>query len=115
MATATLGAEGIDDADEPSMKTLLIEWTEVSRHRATVQVLSDTNPDGIDLENRLADLADDGFLGLQREIESVATTNHDGACSPSSPPAGLGETSCAEDHFGRRCHCQTAYVRFNET
>jgi hypothetical protein len=60
------------------MKTLLIEWTEISRHSTTVQVPVDADADKvIDLESRLAELVDDGFICLRREIGSVATVEHD--------------------------------------
>jgi len=62
-----------------AMKTLLVEWTEITQHRAKVQVPVDTDPEGLDLANRLAELTDDGFQGLQREIDSVRTVDHDPA------------------------------------
>ncbi len=49
------------------MKIARIEWTELSRHSASVLVPDDFNPDEYDLENALANLDDDGFEGLERE------------------------------------------------
>lgn len=73
---AAAPTEGPQPAPD-GMKTLLIEWTEESEHRVKVQVPSDLDPDDIDLENQLAELANDGFIGLQRTLGSVITTEHD--------------------------------------
>lgn len=61
----------------PVMKTLLVEWTETSTHVAMVNVPADTDPYTLGLENRLAELVDDGFLGVQREINSITVVPND--------------------------------------
>lgn len=53
------------------MRTVEIEWTEVATHRATVNVPADFDPERADLENALAELEDDGFIGVEREGISV--------------------------------------------
>lgn len=51
------------------MRTARIEWTEVSTHRATVNVPTDFDPERADLADALAEL--DGFVGVEREAISV--------------------------------------------
>lgn len=46
-----------------TMHTVLLAWTEISQHKARVQVPVGTDLDELDLENRLAELDDDGFQG----------------------------------------------------
>lgn len=60
-----------------TMRTVLIEWTEISQHKARVQIPAGTDVDELDLENRLAELDDDGFQGLERQIRSVTAIEHD--------------------------------------
>ncbi|PJE00773.1 MAG: hypothetical protein CK429_36185 [Mycobacterium sp.] len=60
-----------------TMRTVLIEWTEVSHHKARVQIPAGTDVEDLDLENRLAELDDDGFQGLEREIQAVIAVEHD--------------------------------------
>lgn len=60
-----------------TMHTVLIAWTEISQHKAHVQVPVGTDLDELDLENRLAELDDDGFQGLEREVQSVTVVEHD--------------------------------------
>ncbi|WP_141564231.1 hypothetical protein [Mycolicibacterium palauense] len=60
-----------------TMRTVLIQWTEISQHTARVQVPVDSDTEELDLENRLAELDDDGFQGLEREIQSVVAVEHD--------------------------------------
>lgn len=60
-----------------TMQTVLVTWTEVSQHQARVQVPLGADIDELDLENRLAELDDDGFQGLEREINSVTELEHD--------------------------------------
>lgn len=61
-----------------TMQTVLVKWTEVSHHQARVQVPLGAGIDELDLENRLAELDDDGFRGLERrEINSVTEVEHD--------------------------------------
>lgn len=60
-----------------TMQTVLVTWTEVSQHQARVQVPLGADIDELDLENRLAELDDDGFQGLEREINSVTEVEHD--------------------------------------
>ncbi|XTP38460.1 hypothetical protein ACORG1_33975 (plasmid) [Mycobacterium sp. TJFP1] len=42
-----------------------------------MQVPLGADIDELDLENRLAELDDDGFQGLEREINSVTEVEHD--------------------------------------
>jgi hypothetical protein len=60
-----------------TMQTVLVTWTEVSEHRVRVQVPLGADIDELDLENRLAELNDDGFQGLERQINSVTEVDHD--------------------------------------
>jgi hypothetical protein len=60
-----------------TMRTVQIRWTEVSQHTACVQVPVGSDIEELDLENRLAQLDNDGFQGLQREIQSVTAVEHD--------------------------------------
>lgn len=60
-----------------TMRTVLIEWTEISQHKVRVQVPIDADTDELDLENRLAELDDDGFQGLEREVQAVTAVEHD--------------------------------------
>lgn len=60
-----------------TMQTVLVTWTEVSEHRARVQVPLGVDIDELDLGNRLAELNDDGFQGLERQINSVTEVDHD--------------------------------------
>ena len=66
-----------DAAPSVTMRTVLVTWTEISQHTARVQVPVDADTDDLDLENRLAELDNDGFQGLEREIQSVVTVEHD--------------------------------------
>ena len=63
-------------------KTLLVEWVEESSHRARIQVPADCDVEDLDLENRLADLANGGFEGLERRIEFVEVVDNDAAAQP---------------------------------
>ena len=69
-----------------TMRTVLIQWTEISQHTARVQVPIDSDTEELDLENRLAELDDDGFQGLEREIQSVVTVEHDPSAEVLVPP-----------------------------
>lgn len=60
-----------------TMRTVLVTWTEVSEHRVRVQVPLGADIDELDLENRLAELNDDGFQGVERHINSVSEVDHD--------------------------------------
>jgi len=60
-----------------SMRTVQIRWTEVSQHTARVQIPVCSDIEELDLENRLAELDNDGFQGLEREIQSVTAVEHD--------------------------------------
>lgn len=60
-----------------TMRTVLIEWIEVSHHKVRVQIPAGTDAEDLDLENRLAELDDDGFQGLEREIQAVTAVEHD--------------------------------------
>lgn len=59
---------------------MLVTWTEVSEHRVRAQVPIGADIDDLDLENRLAELNDDGFQGLERQINSVTEVDHDPGC-----------------------------------
>lgn len=61
----------------PTMQTLLVTWTEVSQHQVRLQVPLGVDIDELDLENRLAELDDDGFEGVERQINSVTQVEHD--------------------------------------
>jgi len=60
-------------------KTLLVEWVETSTHRLRIQVPADRDVEDLDLENRLAELANDGFEGLERIIEFTEVVADDPA------------------------------------
>ncbi len=49
------------------MRTIEIEWTEVSRHRVAVNVPRDFDAEEVDLANDLATLTDGGFVSVERE------------------------------------------------
>ncbi len=49
------------------MRSVVIEWIEVSSHRAVVNVPGDFDPEVVDLGDALGSLEDDGFLGVVRE------------------------------------------------
>lgn len=49
------------------MRSVVIEWTEVSSHRAVVNVPADFDPEVVELGDALGSLEDDGFLGVVRE------------------------------------------------
>lgn len=49
------------------MRTIEIEWTEVSRHRVAVNVPRDFDAEQVDLANDLATLTDGGFVSVERE------------------------------------------------
>lgn len=66
-----------DAAPSVTMRTVLVTWTEISQHTARVQVPVDADTDELDLENRLAELDNDGFQGLEREIQSVVAVEFD--------------------------------------
>lgn len=57
------------------VRTVEIEWIEVSRHRATVNVPIGIDLESCDLANALADL--DGFVGLEREAITVRVIGFD--------------------------------------
>lgn len=59
------------------VKTVKIEWTEVSRHERTVNVPDDFDADNSNLEDNLAQLDNDGFQFLEREIDSVKNAGFD--------------------------------------
>lgn len=63
------------------MTTVRIQWTEESHHEVYLEVPDDVadNPENYDLENSLAQLANDGFAGLERYGVTV---------EPAAPPAG---------------------------
>ncbi|WP_064077011.1 hypothetical protein [Prescottella equi] len=61
------------------MQTVVIEWTEVSQHRATVNVASGLDLDGVDLGDALAALSDVGFTGVVWEGIVVRAVEHDAA------------------------------------
>ncbi|WP_064078148.1 hypothetical protein [Prescottella equi] len=61
------------------MQTVVIEWTEVSQHRATVNVAPGRDLDGVDLGDALAALSDAGFPGVEREGIEVRAVEHDPA------------------------------------
>jgi len=50
------------------MQAIEITWTEVSRHRVSVQVPDDFDTDAYDydLENQLGQLSTSGFIGVER-------------------------------------------------
>lgn len=60
-----------------AMQTVLIKWTEISQHQARVQIPAGADADALDLENRLAELDNDGFQGLEREIVDVTAVEDD--------------------------------------
>ncbi|GAT04976.1 hypothetical protein [Mycolicibacterium fortuitum] len=60
-----------------AMQTVLIKWTEISQHQARVQIPARADVDALDLENRLAELDNDGFQGLEREIVAVTAVEGD--------------------------------------
>ncbi|KLL95201.1 hypothetical protein NJ76_29010 [Rhodococcus sp. IITR03] len=49
------------------MRSVVIEWTEVSSHRVVVNVPADFDPEAVELGDALGSLEDDGFLGVERE------------------------------------------------
>lgn len=59
------------------MKTLKIKFTETSSHEVTVNVAPDFHAGDYDLEDGLAELENDGFRCLEREIESVEVVEFD--------------------------------------
>jgi hypothetical protein len=73
-------------------KTVVICWVEESHHRAVVRVPRDFNPDERDLANGLAELHDDGFVGLQRSDIEVADAAEDPTAQFFDPPHS-GEAS----------------------
>ncbi|BCN46557.1 hypothetical protein RE9431_48130 (plasmid) [Prescottella equi] len=60
-------------------RTVEIEWTEVSHHRATVNVPPGLDLDCVDLGDALAALSDMGFTGVEREGIVVRPVEHDAA------------------------------------
>lgn len=62
-------------------KTVVIEWVEESRHQVTVRVPLDFDAEDCDLPDGLADLSDDGFVGLER---SQITVTDAAAADPSA-------------------------------
>lgn len=71
---------------EPHTKTVVIEWVEESRHRVKVRVPADFDPDECDLGDGLAELNNDGFLGLERSQIMVSDTSPDAAAEFFDPP-----------------------------
>ncbi|MGO4202182.1 hypothetical protein AB4Z09_10560 [Rhodococcus sp. TAF43] len=67
------------------MQTVVIEWTEVSHHRATVNVAPGLGLDGVDLGDALAALSDVGFTGVEREGMAVRAVEHDAAAPRFDP------------------------------
>ncbi|WP_064078150.1 hypothetical protein [Prescottella equi] len=61
------------------MQTVVIEWTEVSHHRTTVNVPSGLDLTCVDLGDALAALSDVGFTGVEREGIVVRVVGHDAA------------------------------------
>ena len=56
------------------MKTVTIRWTETSEYETQVQVpdsFDQKNHDQWDLPNDLAELDEEGFVGLTREVDEV--------------------------------------------
>ncbi|WP_342661691.1 hypothetical protein Rruber_05489 (plasmid) [Rhodococcus ruber] len=49
------------------MRSVVIEWTEVSSHCVVVNVPADFDPEVVELGDALGSLEDDGFLGVVRE------------------------------------------------
>lgn len=49
------------------MRSVVIEWTEVSSHCAVVNVPADFDPEVVELGDASGSLEDDGFLGVVRE------------------------------------------------
>ncbi|WKX02061.1 hypothetical protein Q3O43_29345 (plasmid) [Rhodococcus aetherivorans] len=49
------------------MRSVVVEWTEVSSHSVVVNVPADFDPEVVDLGDALGGLEDDGFLGVVRE------------------------------------------------
>lgn len=45
------------------MRSVVIEWIEVSSHRVVVNVPADFDPEVVELGDALGSLEDDGFLG----------------------------------------------------
>lgn len=59
------------------MKTIKIKFTETSSHEVTVNVPANFHAGDYDLEDGLAELENDGFRCLEREIESVEVVEFD--------------------------------------
>ncbi len=49
------------------MRSVVIEWIEVSSHRAVVNVPAVFDPEVVELGDALGSLEDDGFRGVVRE------------------------------------------------
>jgi hypothetical protein len=71
---------------EPLTKTVVIEWIEESRHRVTVRVPVDFDPDDCDLGDGLAELSSDGFQGLERSQVAVLDSEPDPSAEFFDPP-----------------------------
>lgn len=65
------------------VRTVEIEWTEVVRHRAIVNVLTGLDLESIDLPNALAEL--DGFVGLERGAITVRVVGFDPVAKAFAP------------------------------
>jgi hypothetical protein len=64
-------------AGEAQTGTVVISWVEESHHEVTVRVPADFDPYQSDLANGLAELNDDGFEGLERNLIEVREADDD--------------------------------------
>jgi hypothetical protein len=71
---------------EPPTKTVVISWIEESHHEVTVRVAQGFDPYKRDLAKGLAELNDDGFEGLQRNLIEVREAADDPAAEFFNPP-----------------------------
>lgn len=77
----------------PETKTVVIEWTEESQRRVTVRVPLDFDADECDLGDGLAELNDDGFLGLERSGIAVRDAHPEPSAEFFNPPRYQGAES----------------------